>query len=69
MDGDRKICSLRDAELFDENLALDLPRREIVVVIETDLAEGDDLRVGDEGAEIVVGLRRDFGRVVRVNAD
>ena len=69
VDGDGQIEVAGEFELLDEDFALDFARREIVVVIEADFAERDNFRVRGQGAEVVVGLRRDFGGIVRVDAD
>jgi hypothetical protein len=69
VDRDRQIYGAGQLQLLDEDLALDLARREIVVVVEADFAECDGFWVGRKRAEIVVGLGSYLGCIVRVDAD
>src|ERR1019366_3026366 len=69
MDGDRQIYIAGKFQLLDENLTLDLSRREIVVVVQADFAECDHFRVGCKRAQIIIGLWGYLGRVMRVHTD
>ncbi|HTS74840.1 MAG TPA: hypothetical protein VMG40_01480, partial [Bryobacteraceae bacterium] len=59
----------RYAHLSDEHVTLDFARGKIVVVIETDFADGDNARVLEQIAQSRESFRGRFGGVVRMDSD
>ena len=58
----------RDLQLAFEGLALRRARREVAEIVETALADGDDLRIREQRAHFGVAFLGVFDRVVRMHA-
>src|SRR5438093_7835716 len=69
MDHDGQSQFARELHLFSKALALDLPRRMIIVIIEADLAVGDDPFTSGQRPEFVIPSGLDSLDLMRVHAD
>src|SRR5258706_14458263 len=69
VDHDGLLRIARNAELFDEDVALDFSRSEVVVIIETSFADGNNFRVSHQIFESAVDLGRCFRSVMWMDAD
>ncbi len=68
MDEDGALARGGDFKLADEACALDVVRRALVVVVEADLAAGDDFGLGEQAVEFGEGGVVGFGGVVGIDA-
>src|SRR5579859_1971038 len=68
VDNNRKFDLARQFQLPDEDLLLDVPGRVIVVIIESDFANGQKLFVDGEFSKLVVMFFLNFDRLMRMNA-
>ena len=68
MNHDRQTKLARQVELGDQGQALAAGRREVVVVVEPDLADGDASRVAGQFAELGERVAVELGGVMRMNA-
>ena len=69
MNDDRQFCTLRKIHLVAEYAVLDFARRMIVVVVETDLAPGDDFRMLGQSGQVIQMLLHYLLRFVGMYAD
>src|SRR5712691_6804429 len=69
MDDDRLARVAGNAHLLDEDVALDIARRVIVVVVEACLADGHDFRVPSQRGQAAISLIGGFRGIVRMHAD
>src|SRR6476646_516303 len=68
VDDDRLWRIDGELQLTREDAALHFARREIVMVIQADLTDGEDLGVSSQDLEMIEGRGRGFRRVVRMYA-
>src|SRR5258705_5696333 len=66
---DGKLCLLRKGHLIAEDAVLRFARRMIVVVVETDLAPGDDFGMLRQLSQLIQMLLRDFLGFMGMNAN
>src|SRR5579872_2372420 len=69
VDHDGFPCSGGQRELLAKDAALDVAGREIVMIVESDLADGENLRLFRELRQSFERPGRGFGGIVRVDAD
>src|SRR6267142_3314695 len=69
MNDERLLRAPRQIHLFPENPRLHLARGMIVIIVESDLAPGDDFRKLSEPCQFLQVLRRDFLRLVGMNSN
>src|SRR6266851_10021822 len=69
MDDDGLAGVAGDAHLFDKNVALDIARRVVVVIIEAGLADGDHFRMRRQHSQALINIVSRLRSVVRMHAD
>ena len=69
MDDDRHIVRLRQGDLPSKGFLLDVPGREVSIVVESDLPNGDDRGGGEHPGELGLDLLIIGSRIVGVNPD
>ncbi len=68
MNQDGPLAGGGDFKQADEAFTLDIMRRALVIVIETDFATGDDLWLGEQAVKVGEDSVVDFRGVVRIDA-